>query len=58
MNTYDVLRILTVSLLDKTELVKLFKQAKTIENYQNGTQLKLYSFLEPLVVYNIITRTY
>lgn len=44
MDTYDVLRILTVSLLDKTELVKLFKQAKGNENYQNDTQLKFNFF--------------
>lgn len=44
MDTYDVLRILTVSLLDKTELTKLFNQSKINDNYQNDTQLKLNFF--------------
>ena len=41
MNTYDVLRILTISLLDKTDLIDLFKQSKDSGDYQNDTQLKL-----------------
>ncbi len=44
MDTYDVLRILTISLLDKTELTKLFNHSKINENYQNDTQLKLNFF--------------
>jgi hypothetical protein len=44
MDTYDVLRILTISLLDKTELIELFKREKRNENYQNDTQLKLKFF--------------
>ncbi len=41
MDTYDVLRILTVSLLDKTNLSDLFRQVEEELNYQNDTQLKL-----------------
>lgn len=41
MDIYDVLRILTISLLDKTDLVDLFKQSKVNGDYQNDTQLKL-----------------
>lgn len=41
MDTYDVLRILTVSLLDKTNLSDLFRQMEKEANYQNETQLKL-----------------
>jgi hypothetical protein len=44
MNTYDVLRILTVSLLDKTDLENLFSQTEVDEDYQNDTQLKLNFF--------------
>lgn len=44
MGTYDVLRILNVSLFDKTELPWLLKQIKEKENYQNDTQLKLNFF--------------
>lgn len=44
MDTYDVLRILTISLLDRTELVTLFCSAKEEENYQYDTQLKLNFF--------------
>lgn len=37
METYDVLRILTVSLLDKTNLSDLFRQMEEEANYQNKT---------------------
>lgn len=41
MDTYDVLRILTISLLDKTTLSELFEQVQEEVNYQNDIQLKL-----------------
>lgn len=44
MDTYNVLRILTISLVDKTDLIGLFKQAKESSDYQNDTQLKLNFF--------------
>lgn len=44
IDTYDVLRILTVSLLDKSDLISLFNQVEERENYQNDTQLKLNFF--------------
>lgn len=44
MDTYDVLRILTVSLLDKTDLVDMFRLTKESSDYQNDTQLKLNLF--------------
>ena len=44
METYDVLRILTISLVDKTNIVDLFRQAKKSNDYQNDTQLKLNFF--------------
>lgn len=44
METYDVLRILSVSLFDKTELLSLLKQIEEEGNYQNDTQLKLNFF--------------
>lgn len=44
MDTYDVLRILTVSLLDKTDLAELFRLTKDSSDYQNDTQLKLNFF--------------
>lgn len=44
MDNYDVLRILTISLVDKTELADLFRLAKESRDYQNDTQLKLNFF--------------
>jgi hypothetical protein len=44
MDIYDVLRILTISLVDKTDLGDLFKLTKKNEYYQNDTQLKLKFF--------------
>jgi hypothetical protein len=44
MDTYDVLRVLTVSLIDRTELKELLGQVKETENYQNDRQLKLNFF--------------
>lgn len=44
MDTYDTLRILTISLLDRTELPTLFSHVKEKENYQCDTQLKLNFF--------------
>lgn len=44
MDTYDTLRILTISLLDRAELPTLFCNVKEEESYQCDTQLKLNFF--------------
>lgn len=44
MDIYEVLRILTVSLLDRTNLQDLFKAVSQEKEYQNDTQLKLNFF--------------
>jgi IS4 transposase len=44
LSTYDVLRILSISLLDKRALSELFDMTKQELNYQNDTQLKLIFF--------------
>ena len=44
MPTYDVLRIIGISLLDKTPLIDLFRNEGKKANYQNDTQLKLKFF--------------
>lgn len=41
MDTYDMLRILTISLVDRTDLADLFRLTKKSGDYQNDTQLKL-----------------
>lgn len=43
-DTYDVLRILSISLLDKTDVVKLFKNENDSNTYQNDRQLNLNFF--------------
>lgn len=43
-DTYDVLRILSISLLDKTDVVKLFKNENESNTYQNDRQLNLNFF--------------
>ena len=43
-DTYDVLRILSISLLDKTDVVKLFKNKNDSNTYQNDRQLNLNFF--------------
>ena len=43
-STYDVLRILSISLLDKTPLRKLFSKEPLMEMCQNDRQLKLNFF--------------
>jgi IS4 transposase len=42
--TYDVLRIIGISLLDKTPLEELFRKEDSTSNYQNDRQLKLNFF--------------
>lgn len=44
MDTYDVLRILSISLLEKTDIVDLFKPTTENADFQNDTQLKLNLF--------------
>jgi hypothetical protein len=44
LSTYDVLRILSISLLDKRTLSELFDMTNQELNYQNNTQLKLIFF--------------
>lgn len=44
MDIYEVLRILTVLLLDRTNLQDLFKAVSQEKEYQNDTQLKLNFF--------------
>jgi len=44
MDIYLVLRILTVSLLDKTDIVALFDKVRKNKDYQNDTQLNLNFF--------------
>lgn len=43
-DTYYVLRILSISLLDKTDVVKLFKNENDSNTYQNDRQLNLNFF--------------
>lgn len=43
-DAYDVLRILSISLLDKTDVVKLFKNENDSNTYQNDRQLNLNFF--------------
>lgn len=58
METYDVLRILNVSLFDKTELLSLLKQIKEEGNYQNDTQLKLIFLVDTSELEAILENTY
>lgn len=44
MPTYVVLRILSISLFEKTSLTELFKEREETQNYQNDTQLNLNFF--------------
>jgi hypothetical protein len=47
MSIYDVLRILNVSLFDKSRLRLLFEGVEQEDYYQNDTQLKLNLLLMP-----------